>query len=576
MGNELWPAVATVMRSAWFRWGSLAALVIVAVGLHGLAGWALEDDQTRLVFAFYFTWIPAFLAVVSWFWLLSNVALLWRVRVTSGLCVLAIAFLATVRVDGFTGDMWPRFAWRWSPSGADRARAFRLAAKSGRDEAPTKRTTLRPVTDGGASPATRGHAESSATDDLATPSDAEPWHESAADWPAFRGASRDGIVRPAQLGRVELEELARVNGRFHEVWRHPVGPAWSSFAVAGEQVVTQEQRDQDEAVVCYDFATGRELWENRHPGEYARPPAGTGPRATPTIVGDRVYVVGGLGRLVCLDRRSGRTIWSRDPVRSATGQALEWGTSASPLVAGDLVIVHVGEGERSLWAYDRHTGTLRWSAGTHAASYASPQLFDIAGVRVLVQFDAHGGAGFDVETGLELWRHPLSNGPGINGSQPMPLGDDRLLLSTSYGTGSCLLELTPGRDRTTAWRVREVWSSRQFKLKYNTGFVVDGFAYGLDEGVLCCLDMSTGKRQWRQQRFGFGQMLRLGDRLLIVSETGDIVLVAIDSRGYRELSRQHVLDDPVWALPALARGHLFVRSATEAVALRVMFDEPVK
>jgi outer membrane protein assembly factor BamB len=378
------------------------------------------------------------------------------------------------------------------------------------------------------------------------------------DYPQFLGPRRDATLPGPRLARDWGARPPRL------VWRRSVGAAWSAFAVAGELAVTQEQRGGEERVVAYELATGRPRWSHADPARYETVIAGVGPRATPTIDGGRVFTMGATGILNALDLGTGRRLWRRQAVEENGATAPEWGKSCSPLVAGGHVIVSAGGRDgRSLVAYDAASGELAWSGGDDRASYSSPALLSLAGRPQVVILNRASVAGHDPETGALLWEHPFPR-EQPNVAQPLLLPGDRLLVSAGYGVGSRLFQVAPGEDAPYAARL--VWESLRLKSKFANLVFHDGLVYGLDDGVLTCLDPATGERRWKGGRYGHGQLLLVGGLLLVQTEEGEAVLVEPDPEAHRELTRFRLLEGKTWNPPALAGSQLLVRNDREAAA----------
>jgi len=502
-------------------------------------------------------WIPALViglasAVLVWCWrvpdasrqtrvlrsggvaLLSGVLLLAWTQLPSGfsrrvrLAILVLAFatgglgFALLEIRGVTGDLVPIVGWRF----ASRTPVGRDPVQSGAD-----------VGTGGAS------------------------RQSALPYPQFLGPGRDATVRGVVLARDWRARPPR------EVWRRSVGAGWSGFAVAGGDAVTQEQRGVEECIVCYDLATGAVRWLYSYPARYESVIAGIGPRATPTITGDRVHAFGATGILTALDRASGAPLWTRDVIAEHGAENLEWGASASPLVVGGLVIVCAGSAAISLFAYDAETGEPAWAGGADAAGYGSPGFALLAGVPQILTINAASAAGHDPATGDVLWSVPWSHA-NPNVAQPLALSEDRVLVSSGYGVGAALYRIVRRTGAGTLAAEPE-WTSRALKAKFASFVPRDGFVYGLDDGILACIDVETGRRQWKGGRYGHGQVILVGDALIVSTEWGDVVLVEATPAAHRELARRAVLDGKTWNTPAFAAPYLLVRNDVEAVCLEL-------
>jgi outer membrane protein assembly factor BamB len=354
-----------------------------------------------------------------------------------------------------------------------------------------------------------------------------------------------------------------------EVWRQPVGLGWSSFAVVGAAAFTQEQRGDQELVVCYDLKTGKVRWTHADTARFHEAMGGDGPRSTPTVAGGRVYALGATGILNCLDGATGKLLWTRETLKGIPN--LEWGKSSSPLVFDDLVLVSGGNtAGPSLLAFNKDNGNPVWQAGHDKSSYSSPVLADLAGRRQVVMVNARSVTGHDPADGHILWEYSWP-GELAKASQPVVLEGDRVLLSAGYGLGCVLLQVKD--EGGAAQAVSERWSNRYLKTQFSNVVVRDGFVYGLDDGVLTCLDLDTGKRRWKGGRYGYGQVLLAGDLILVQAESGSVVLVEATPDRHHELARLPALKGKTWNNPALAGPYLVVRNDQEAACYRLPLEE---
>jgi outer membrane protein assembly factor BamB len=404
----------------------------------------------------------------------------------------------------------------------------------------------------------RGHGVSSTTRPTSGP--AILTIASAEDWPGFRGPRRDGRVLGTHLRADWNSNPPKL------LWKRLVGPGWSSFCVVGGRAFTQEQRDQIETVVCYDAATGLELWAHENRARFDETMGGPGPRATPTFADGRLYALGAMGRLNCIDASIGRLIWTRD-VQKETGANLpNWGFSASPLVTGGRVIVITGGPGKATAAYDAATGDPAWAAGD-GFSYASAHLATLAGVQQLLFPTAQGIAALDPASGKELWRHDFPLPVNANRCvQPAALNDSDVLLGAAFGVGTRRLHVT--RDPSGAWTQQTVWTARTFKPYFNDFVIHHDHAYGFDDTVLVCVDLATGKSKWRSHDYGAGQVVLLADQdlLLVASERGEAALVDAKPDGFREIGRFQAIEGKTWNHPVVVGGRLFMRNGEEAAS----------
>ncbi len=460
-----------------------------------------------------------------------------RLRMGAGatLVGLLLLFFSLFRITGMGGEMEPRFAWRFAEA-ADR-----------RLEVPA--------------------AKAADTVDLATNG---PW-----DFPQFLGPNRDVSVDAVVLDRDWTTSPPEM------LWRQPIGAGWSGFAVVNGYAVTQEARGELEMVTCYDVRTGELMWSYAVETRFEGVIAGIGPRATPTIDEGIVYAMTSNGTLLALDGSAGELLWRHD-ISANYGLTPEtelstivYGRANSPLVVGSLVIVPAGGDPQgrmvSLVAFDKKTGELVWEGGNRQASYSSPSIATVAGVEQVLTLNEASVSGHYPESGEVLWEFPR---PGVtsadpNASQAVSVAPNRVFVSKGYGLGGALLELTPRQDGTMA--VEEVWSNhRVLRTKFSNVTVYEGHIYGLSDGILECVDLATGERVWKRGRYHHGQILRVHDLLLVLSEDGDVFLVeATPLRRDSVLGQFHALSGKTWNNFALYGPYLVVRNAEEAAVYRL-------
>jgi hypothetical protein len=387
------------------------------------------------------------------------------------------------------------------------------------------------------------------------------------DWPGFRGPHRDGTVRAVRIA-------TDWNAAPKLVWKRRIGPAWSSAVVVGERLYTQEQVGNEEAVVCLDAASGRTLWSHRDEARHEDVQGGAGPRATPTFAQGRIFALGATGLLNCLDAETGARLWARDIVADVGTKVPMWGCSSSPLVAGEVVIVFAGgESDRTLLAYRTDSGKPAWSAEAGKISYSSPQLARISGKAQLLFVGDQGLFAYEPSSGAPLWHHPTPAGnPGLpRAVQPHSFGPAGVLFDAGPDLGTALVQVA---QTGGSWVATEQWVSRQLKPSFND-FVIHGNSlYGFDGRVLTCVDLESGRRRWKQGRYGSGQVLLLADQslLVVVTEEGEVVLVAADPDAHRELARFRALKGKTWNHPVIAHGRLYVRNAAELACYQLQAE----
>jgi outer membrane protein assembly factor BamB len=460
-------------------------------------------------------------------WVLFGSRLRWKLRLLIFGVATALGTLAATvfQIHGVTGDLIPILKFRW-------ARAAPLPETS------TPGTTSDPSSDRPSTPAITNS------------------------FPQFLGPHRNATL---PQGPKLAHDWATFPPR--KIWRHPVGAGWSGFAVAGNRAITLEQRGEEETVVCYELMTGGVRWTHTDAARYHTTIAGEGPRTTPCIAGDKVLTLGATGILNCLDLATGRVLWRKDIVADNQSRVPEWGVAGSPLVWNDLVIVNPGGRRgRSLVAYRLSDGEFAWGGGDDHASYSSPCLATIAGTPQILIFNQHAVFAHDPATGKVLWQYPWdSKQPHV--ALPIALEGDRVLVSSGYGVGSEFLQINRKSDAT--FSATRLWKTIRLKSKFNNMVARDGCVYGLDDGILACVELATGDLKWKDGRYGHGQFLLVRDLLLITAENGEILLVDPVPTALRELSRFRALDGKTWNPPALVGDLLLVRNDQEAACYRL-------
>jgi outer membrane protein assembly factor BamB len=468
------------------------------------------------------------LALTAWtIWLL--ILKRWpvprRQLVAPVIVALAWGSMALVRIDGLNADLQADLRWRWSPSAEDLFLADRAQASPDDDSRRTALAAWTPVLSPG-------------------------------DWTGFRGPGRDGVVRGVRIATDWKQNPPRL-------WRKRVGPAWSSVIVVGDRLFTQEQRGQQEAVVCYDAAKGRELWTHEDSARFWETVSGAGPRATPAFADGRIFSLGGTGILNCLDAATGQRHWSRDIKADANAAIPMWGFSGSPLVVGRLVVVFAGgDGGKNLLAYRVESGELAWTAAAGPGSYSSPHLAKVAGKPQILMLSEQGLTAVDPRDGSSLWTtgSPMPGAPRT--LQPQALDETRLVVGTLAGPGVSLIDVTQVGGE---WKAVQRWASTAMKPEFPDFVVHQGHIYGFDSGIFCCIDLETGKRCWKGGRYGRGQVVLLAEPglLLVLTESGEAVLLAANRARHEELGRFQALDGKTWNHPVIAHGRLYVRNAEE-------------
>jgi outer membrane protein assembly factor BamB len=437
-----------------------------------------------------------------------------------------------LRVDGMDGAFKAAFSWRWQPTPEDELLTIL-------DKGP-REPSVQPASQ------------------VAEKIELQP-----GDWPGFRGEARDGRLFGVSLATDWEQSPPR------EVWRHRVGPGWSSFAVVGQRIYTQEQRGAEELVVCYDANNGAELWNHSDSTRFTEVVAGPGPRATPTFHEGLIYSLGANGHLDCLDAVTGKVRWTRDIVADSGAKIPQWGFSRSPLVVYGIVSVFAGGPDgKSVLGYQAATGELAWSAGEGSLSYCSTQRVHLDGVdQLLINTDA-GLTAFRPETGEVLWMHSWPSDGVARIVQPALVGESDLLIGTGMSHGARRINVSHENNQ---WPTKELWTSRSIKPYYNDLVVYQDALYGFDGAIFMCVGLDDGRPRWKARGYGNGQVLLLVDQglLLVLTEQGEVVLVEAKSDKHKEVAKFKAIEGKTWNHPVIAHGKLFVRNAEEAACFEL-------
>ena len=543
----------------WITLASLtAATALVRYGwLELIAGQVIDQAVRNII-----TLILAFSGLVSlliWFLRESGHSPMLKKGVSGGLAAAILLALATLRIERVSGDLVPEFAFRWQAS----------------------RDTMLPS----AAAAARATSQAGST-----------WTATAGDFPRFLGPN----------GNASLPDVAIVSDWQTNpprlVWRQPIGAGWSGFATFGKHAVTLEQRGDDEAITCYSLQTGELEWIVAVPTRHETVLGGVGPRSTPTIREGVVYATGATGWLHAIDGATGTVRWRKDVLadlgidRAVHAAAVAWGRAGSPLVTDSLVIVPAGGPRQgvaaaadgtaatdpataafvSLAAYDRSTGERVWLAGTEQIAYASPQLFSVAGREFVLTVNEAHVAAYDPGTGEAVWQFPWPGHSNSDAScsQPHPLDGNRLFISKGYGVGAAVFAIN---HSDAGWLIEPVWQQANLlKTKFTNVAIHAGHAYGLSDGILECVRLTDGKRAWKRGRYGQGQVLLVGETLLVQAESGEVVAVPATPERPTELGRLDAIEGQTWNNLCLAGNLLLVRNAEEAACYELLVKRPAE
>jgi outer membrane protein assembly factor BamB len=394
----------------------------------------------------------------------------------------------------------------------------------------------------------------------------------AEDWPQWLGPRRDNST---------TEKIAPWKGKIEVLWRKRVGEGHSSPVVAAGRVFIHAkiEKSNEEEIVAFDAKIGEDLWRTRYERAAFNSLYGNGPRATPAIVNDRLYTFGITGVLTCLDAKKGDKLWQVDTLKKFQAKNLFFGMACSPLVAGDHILVNIGGKGNSIVAFDRGNGQVAWKSLDDAASYASPILFGEGGQRQAVFLTGANVASLNPADGGILWRFPLVDRLMESSTTPIRAGDLVLASSITYGSVGLKLETKDGKPAVSqAWKNKELTSyfSTPVAVGVEHIYMITGTIPGpftKPSADLRCIDVKSGKELWKQAKIGayHASLMRTGDdKLLMLTDGGELVLLEPSAKEYRELARTKVCGSETWAHPALANGRLYVRDNAELICLQMV------
>ena len=569
-------------RASWpDRIGAIVIMIVAAFATWPFLHRSITNGMMGMMFPIYAVPVllgPAFVAAVV---LTHRSSTLVRRTSMTVAIVLACAAWTIVRTDGLHGGSAAQLAWRWTKTAEERLLAQSSDETTAAPAAPAASPASSPspaaVEKPAEPPAGKNidaakavpvsptplptkKAEAAVLDKTTPVPDPVP-STATPEWPGFRGPNRDGVIRGVQV-KTDWSTSPPV-----EMWRRPVGPGWSSFAVQGDLLYTQEQRGEEELVACYRVSTGAPVWRHKDPVRFWESNGGAGPRATPMLSGGRVYAFGATGILNALDARSGAVIWSRNAASDAGRQVPDWGFSSSPVVLDGVVIVAASG---TLVGYDASTGKTRWVGPRQLGSYSSPHRATIDGVTQVLLLSGSGAISVAPASGTELWQHRWEAG-GTTIVQPALTDDGNILVNAIAATGGQGTRRLAVSHKGSDWNVEERWTSSGLKPYFNDFVVHKGHAYGFDGNILAAINLDDGARKWKGGRYGNGQLLLLADQdvLLVLSEDGDLALVSATPDRFTELARFKVIEGKTWNHPAIAGNVLLVRNGEEMAAFRL-------
>jgi outer membrane protein assembly factor BamB len=498
------------------RWSAIGFMIITFFATSFFLHFSIQTAMMGLMYAVYA--IPLLsLSFVIWAVVSRKLSVKLQRITMFATILIACSVWTLLRTDGMSGNSRNDFAWRWSKTAEEK-----LLEKT--DDANIKISPDSAVQD------------------------------TKAEWPGFRGINRDGIVNGIEIS-TDWKATPPV-----ELWRQPIGPGCSSFAVNGDLFYTQEQRGEEEVVSCYSLTSGKLVWKHGDKTRFYDSHAGAGPRSTPTLAGGRVYTLGGTGIVNVLNAVDGSKIWTRDAATENDVKVLGWGFCGSPIVIDNVVVISLSG---KLVAYDTANGNPIWNCPDGGNSYSSPHLVTIDGVKQVIMMSKTGALSVEPASGKQLWKYDWPITDRI--LQPAVVSETDLL----FALETQALRRVNITHKHEEWLVKEVWTTDQMKLNFNDIIIHKDYAFGFDGPSIACIDLKDGKRMWKGAPYrGWLLLLADQDMLIVLTEKGDIALVEAKPEQFKELAKITAIKGKTWNHPAFARDVMLARNAEEMVAFR--------
>lgn len=377
----------------------------------------------------------------------------------------------------------------------------------------------------------------------------------AGDWPGWLGPDRNGVSSETDL----IDRFGPAGPTIK--WRFPLYKGFSSIAATNDFVYAMGA-DHMEYAVCLNAKDGELIWQAPIGKMFEDTMGGHGPRATPLIWQDRLFVISGYGNLHALDRETGRTIWSRKLTQHFDGETPSWGYSGSPIIQDNRLLIATGSTTLpALLALDPESGSIIWQTRPGLAGYATPVIFGSQKSQA-VFFASDALVSIDLQQGHQLWEHPWKTPWSANAATPVLIGPNQIFISSGYGKGSALLKAPSGKGS-----VQTVWQNKRIRSAFSTPIYHQGYLYGFDNATLKCIDIAANREQWKQRGFGQGSLILADGKLIVLGEKGKLALIKADPSQYTELDRARPLNRRCWTMPTLAHATLYIRDERTLLAI---------
>ena len=346
------------------------------------------------------------------------------------------------------------------------------------------------------------------------------------------------------------------------LWRADIGTGFSTISIAdgkaytmGNTAKAKTDEDQQDQIFCFDAATGKLIWKYAYDCPLDPLYYKGGTSATPTVHDGRVYTFSKKGHVFCLDAKTGKPLWARDVEEEDGFKPPKWGFAGSVLIHGELAVINAGGGGIAL---DRKSGALAWKGPDGISGYSTPLPFAAGGREGLALYTAKALIAVEADTGKRYWMQPWTTAYDVNASEPIFFGD-RVFISTGYKAGCALFDV--GSEG-----LEPVWRNKNMSNQCNSSVLHEGYLYGFDgnvggRGILTSMDWKTGEKAWTKKGLGTGSVTLADGKLIVLSETGTLLILKADPKKYDELASAPVVKGLCWTVPVLSHGRIYARSA---------------
>ena len=378
-----------------------------------------------------------------------------------------------------------------------------------------------------------------------------------AEWNQWRGPNRDGVSHETEILKSWPESGPNV------LWRSPATNGYSGIVISQGRLYTMETEWESELATCRLISSGKRIWAFRTDAKFHNG-TGDGPRSTPIVDGDRVFVLSASGKLYALNAKTGTELWKRDFMEEFGSNRPGWGFSSSPIIKGDLLIAEVGGKESSIVAFDKNNGEIVWETHKGGAGYSSPIAITFNEQRQLLFLTSGSLVSVSPTDGEIYWEYPWPG--GINIATPIFIPPDKIFLSCAYDKGSVLIQMGTGDEEPFA---EMVWENKVMKNHFNSSVLSGDYLYGFDNAILKCITVDTSVEQWKTRGFAKGTLILADGHLIILGENGKLALAEATPEAYKEKAQIQILEGKCWTAPTLADGKLYVRNQKEIVCVEL-------